>query len=520
MSYKPNIALVGAGAWGKNLARTFHGLKVLKVVCDPSEEVCQANKEKYPEIETSPSFTDLLSRKDIEAMVIATPAAEHYSMAREALLAGKHVYVEKPLALNEEQGRDLVAISQKVDRILFVGHILHYHPAILKIKEMIERGELGKLQYIYSNRLNLGKFRREENILWSFAPHDISVILSLVDENPSSVTAIGSTILHPHITDTTLTHLKFPCGVSAHIFVSWLHPFKEQKLIVIGDRKMVVFDDVARREEKLTVYPHNIRWQGQTPVPEKKEGVPIDLSRDWKEPLRVECQAFLDGIAGKKIITDGEEGIKVLQVLQQAQASLGSSQGESLPKDYFFHESSYVDQDCTIGKGTKIWHYSHILKGSRIGEKVNIGQNVVIGPNGRIGNNVKIQNNVSIYEGVVLEDDVFCGPSCVFTNVINPRSAIPRKHLFQPTLLKRGTTIGANATILCGNTIGKYSFVGAGSVVTGDIPDYALVQGNPAKRVGWICECGVKLNENGARPECGECGKQFVKKDDRVQPVS
>lgn len=520
MSKKLNLALIGAGHWGKNLARSLHRLGVLKVICDPSEEICRVKKEKYPEIEISTSFTETAARRDIEGVVIATPAAMHYSMVKDALLANKHVFVEKPLALTEKEGAELHELAVKLGKVLFVGHILHYHPAVIKINEMIGKGELGKIQYIYSNRLNLGKFRKEENILWSFAPHDVSVILLLVNEEPVSVKAVGSSILHPEITDTTLTHLKFPSGVSAHIFVSWLHPFKEQKLVVIGDRKMVVFDDTARREEKLIVYPHNILWRGNMPVPEKKEGVFIDLSIGWREPLMTECQAFLDGVQGKPVVTDGEEGIRVLKVLRRAQSSLGGLMRMESDQDYFVHESSYVDEGCSIGKGAKIWHYSHILKGSKIGDHASIGQNVVIGPNGVVGDNVKIQNNVSVYEGVVLEDDVFCGPSCVFTNVINPRSAVPRKNELKTTIVRKGTTIGANATIICGNVIGKFAFIGAGSVVAADVPDYALVLGNPAKTIGWMCECGERLEENAAGALCSVCGKSYFLHNNEIRPAS
>ncbi|MDR4499816.1 MAG: acetyltransferase [Candidatus Scalindua sp.] len=165
-------------------------------------------------------------------------------------------------------------------------------------------------------------------------------------------------------------------------------------------------------------------------------------------------------------------------------------------REFFVHESSYVDEGCEVGKGTSIWHFSHILKGSRIGENCKIGQNIVIGPNVTVGNNCKIQNNVSLYEGVTLEDEVFCGPSMVFTNVFNPRSAISRMNELRATLVKKGATIGANTTIVCGNTIGKYAFIGAGAVVTKNVPDYALITGNPGRIVGWVCMCGTKLGFN------------------------
>jgi UDP-2-acetamido-3-amino-2,3-dideoxy-glucuronate N-acetyltransferase len=178
--------------------------------------------------------------------------------------------------------------------------------------------------------------------------------------------------------------------------------------------------------------------------------------------------------------------------------------------NYFAHESSYVDDGAQIGKGTKIWHFSHVMPGAVIGERCNLGQNVVVMPGTKIGNNVKIQNNVSIYEGVELEDDVFCGPSCVFTNVTNPRSHVSRKSEYQRTLVKRGGTIGANATIVCGVTLGEYAFVGAGAVVTSDVPAYGLMVGVPARRVGWMCQCGERLRPGGPQATCARCGASYT----------
>jgi UDP-2-acetamido-3-amino-2,3-dideoxy-glucuronate N-acetyltransferase len=179
-------------------------------------------------------------------------------------------------------------------------------------------------------------------------------------------------------------------------------------------------------------------------------------------------------------------------------------------KPYFVHESSYIDEPATIGEGTKIWHFSHVLRNCTIGRKCNIGQNVVIGPNVTIGDDVKIQNNVSVYDGVTLEDHVFCGPSMVFTNVVNPRSEVIRKDEYRKTLVRRGVSIGANATIVCGITLGRYAFIGAGAVVTKDVPDFALVVGNPARRTGWMCRCGIKLKVEADRGVCSACGARYL----------
>jgi UDP-2-acetamido-3-amino-2,3-dideoxy-glucuronate N-acetyltransferase len=188
--------------------------------------------------------------------------------------------------------------------------------------------------------------------------------------------------------------------------------------------------------------------------------------------------------------------------------------------DFFVHESSYVDAGAVIGAGSKIWHFCHVMGGAVIGERCTLGQNVVVMPGTRLGNNVKVQNNVSIYEGVTLEDDVFCGPSCVFTNVTNPRSHLPRRHEFRPTLVRRGTSIGANATIVCGVTLGEYAFIGAGAVVTSDVPAYALMVGVPARRVGWICQCGERLQLRDRAAECSSCGASYREEQGALRVVA
>src|SRR5882672_5788128 len=438
-------------------------------------------------------------------------------MAKAALDAGKDVLVEKPLAVDVKQGEHLVRLAKANQRILMVGHILRYHPAILKLQKLIQDGALGKIDYVYSNRLNIGKIRTEENILWSFAPHDISVMLSLLNEMPSRVTCQGSAYLNRDVPDVTLSHFEFPSGVQAHIFVSWLHPIKEQRLVVIGSEKMAVFDDTA--EHKLVLYPHRVEWKNRVPTAVKAKGEIIDL--EDREPLRAECQHFLDCVEFRTSpVSDGAEGLRVLRVLDACQRALHNggialeafnSENEKQERPYFVHESAYVDDGAEIGAGTKIWHFSHIMKGARIGERSILGQNVNVDGGAVIGNNVKIQNNVSLYTGVIIEDDVFCGPSMVFTNVMNPRSHVNRKDEYQTTLVRRGASLGANCTVVCGTTIGRYAFVGAGSVVTRDIPDYALVYGNPARVRGWMCACGIGLEFDGGGAKCKACGAEYMK---------
>jgi predicted dehydrogenase/acetyltransferase-like isoleucine patch superfamily enzyme len=530
----PSLAVVGGGYWGKNLVRNFYNLNALKIVSDRSEAILAGLKDQFKGLDTCLALTDVLTRDDIEGVVIATPAETHFNIARESLLAGKHVYVEKPLVLEEAEGYELIDLAEKNQRVLMVGHLLQYHPIFVRLKEMAQAGELGRINYIYSNRLNLGKIRREENILWSFAPHDISMILSLAGEQPESLMTTGGNYLHKKIADVTTTHMAFPSGLQAHIFVSWLHPFKEQKLVVVGDKKMAVFDDTLQWEDKLLLYPHQINWKNNMPIPTKAEPERVDI--DQEEPLRQECQHFLDCITdGKKPLTDGEEGLRVLRILNASQASLNdngrlivlrsdpntdlsamSHELRAKTQGVSIHPTAVIDDKIAIGSGTKIWHFSHVLGGSKIGENCNIGQNVVIGPDVTIGGQCKIQNNVSIYKGVTLEDGVFCGPSMVFTNIYNPRAEIRKMDQVRATLVKKGATIGANSTIICGSTLGRYCFIGAGAVVNKTVPDHALVVGNPAKQIGWACECGERLSED---LECLACENQYKKSSDGLVAV-
>ena len=312
-----SVAVVGCGYWGKNLVRNFNQLGALALACDASGDRRRLAAEIAPGAEIMDNYTEALATP-VHGVVIATPAETHYVLARQALEAGKDVFVEKPLALTYEQGAELVRLAKQRERILMVGHVLEYHPGIVRLLELVRSGELGKVRYICSNRLSLGKVRREENILWSFAPHDIAIILRLMGAMPFQVVACGGSYVQPNIADVTVTHLLFDNGVRAHIHVLWLHPFKEQRLVVIGSRKMASFDDVAKQ---LVLYDQRVDLREGEPIPVKGDGEEVPFSSD--EPLRLECQAFLSAIETRRPpLTDGASGLRVLKVLQAAQRSL------------------------------------------------------------------------------------------------------------------------------------------------------------------------------------------------------
>lgn len=325
MNLSKKIAVVGAGYWGKNLVRNFSELGVLVAVCDSDPDVLRSIHEQYPQIKTCTNFTDVLRDKHIDAVALATPAVSHYQLARLAIEHDKDVFVEKPLALSLQEAKSLSELVESRKAILMVDHLLQYHPAFIKLKEMVDAGRLGKLQYLYSNRLNIGRLRTEENILWSFAPHDISVILALVGKFPQKIKVFGEAYLQDHIFDTTMTDLDFGDKLKAHIYVSWLHPFKEQKLVVIGNYGMAVFND-SSPDEKLTFYPHKIEWIKQKPVASKAQKEVIPLER--YEPLQEACRHFLKCVTErKKPRTDAREALDVLKILHEAQRKLDEENG-------------------------------------------------------------------------------------------------------------------------------------------------------------------------------------------------
>ena len=315
-----SVALVGCGYWGKNIARNLHQLGCLGWVVDANPKTLEGVKAAYPGVRTSRTLARVLQDGKVKAVALASPAALHYEMAAAALRAGKDVFVEKPLALRVAEAEELVELARRKKRVLMVGHILQYHPAILKLRQLVAEGELGELHYVYSNRANLGKVRQEENILWSFAPHDIDVILLLMDALPEWASTSGQSYLQHDVADVTMTCLGFPGKARAHIFVSWLHPLKEQKLVVIGSRKMAIFDDVVK-EGKLRLFDKGIEMKDGRPV--VRQISESTLFFPEAEPLREELSHFLDCVRSRRAPrTGGENGVRVLRVLDACQRSL------------------------------------------------------------------------------------------------------------------------------------------------------------------------------------------------------
>lgn len=317
------VAQIGCGYWGKNLVRNFAEIGALAAVSDGNEETAGKMAQDYavPAL----SWSEILANGEIDAVGLATPAPSHAAMALEAIAAGKHVFVEKPLALNPADAERVVRAAKEAGRTLMVGHLLQYHPIFVRAKQLVGEGAVGKVNYVYSNRMSLGKFRTEENVLWSFAPHDLSMLLAVVDEEPALVTAQGAAFVTSGIADWVTLQLAFPSGTRGHIQVSWASPYKEQRFVVIGSEGMLVFDDSeAEWTRKLAYYRHRIDLSGPVPVPVKADPDFIEVERG--EPLKSECRHFVESIqSGKAPISDGAEGLRVLRVLERAEAALSAS---------------------------------------------------------------------------------------------------------------------------------------------------------------------------------------------------
>ncbi len=502
MSPMCKIAVIGAGQWGKNYVKNLYDMGILAAIVDPSEAVRHNFSVLYPEINITGDYLSVLNDPQITHVVIATPAPTHYTLAKEFLLAGKDVLLEKPMTLKTAHAVELHQLAARCERILMVGHVLLYKPAIQKIIQYVKQRKIGAVQSITMQRIKMGKLRNQENVLWSFAPHDIAVLLALVDSQVKHIHAHGHAMVQPNIEDDVYLHIEFVNGVQAHLHVSWLSPEDHRGLMIVGDKGMLVYNE---NENSLKVYNKSV----DSDLNIQDNGIE-QMQFAECNILKKQIMHFIQCTENRSTpVTDSQSGVAVTKLLVDASSCL---QKEHAPKDFFAHPSAYVDDPIQIGAGTQIWHNSHIMAGAVIGEQCKIGQNVFIAGGAKIGDNVKIQNNVSVYQGVILENDVFCGPSMVFTNVRTPRSGYPRntEEDYLTTLVKQGASIGANATIRCGVVIGKHALIGAGAVITKDVPDHAVVYGNPAQVHGWICKCGEVISKiKDHTVKCDACGTDF-----------
>jgi UDP-2-acetamido-3-amino-2,3-dideoxy-glucuronate N-acetyltransferase len=317
----PRTVVVGAGYWGRNLIRSLAELGAFHGIIDSKPATAAELAERHGG--RAYLWEEMLADPAVAALAIATPPVSHFSLAREALLAGKHVLVEKPLALKLADAEELAALARSVGRRLMVGHQLQYHPAYRELSRLVRDGALGRIHHIAASRLNFGKICQQEDALWALAPHDLSMILGLLGEEPSDVAASGHSFLQDGISDVVHVALRFPAGATADIRVSWAHPFKEQRLAVVGEAMMAVFDDVAPWAEKLVLYRHRLDWSQGAPAAERARGEPVALQPC--EPLKEECRHFLQAIVDERDpLTDAAEGVRVLRVLERASRSLAA----------------------------------------------------------------------------------------------------------------------------------------------------------------------------------------------------
>lgn len=326
------VAVVGCGYWGKNLVRNFHQLGALSLVCTRSENGKRVARETASGVEIVADFSDALRRNDLTGIVLATPAETHFELTMKALEAEKDVFVEKPMAPHVREAREMTDFAAVQDRILMVGHILEYHPAVSALKQLLVEKAFGTVRHLSSTRLNLGKIRSEENVLWSFAPHDVTLLLRLAGSLPEEVSCCGSTGLTDGVPDAVTAFFRFPDGLTARITVDWLFPVKERRLVVAGEKGMAVFDDVA--EKKLVVYRHRIEKEPAGLVGRAGEAEVIDLPA--REPLRGECEHFLECVATRRRpISDGESAVAILRVLDACQRSMDANgRPVTLAKDF------------------------------------------------------------------------------------------------------------------------------------------------------------------------------------------
>lgn len=487
-----NVAIIGCGYWGTNLIRVFSQLEQarLHTCCDIDESKLKKIKLTYPSVNVISDYQSVFNNPEINAIVIATQVFSHYNLAKLALLANKHVLIEKPMTATSKESQELIELARQQNKILMVDHTFEYEPAIRKIRKIIESGELGDIYYINANWLNLGKLQPDVNVVFDLAPHVFSIINHVTNKEPLSVKANGEVYVNNNsnkLEEMANLTIKYPDKIIANVNVSWLEPYKTRKMVIVGSKKMLVFD-LLQPQEQIKIFDNGVDIDKVENKISYRSGGVYSPNITPIEPLKELSTHFLSCIQeNKKPLTSGENGLAVVKLLESVAKSLKNNGIEV--------ELNKIDSpNVNIGQNVKIFQpLLTNLYGCAIGENTKIGAFVEIQKNATIGKNCKISSHSFICEGVTIEDDVFIGHGVKFINDKYPRATAngnlqtEKDWVVVPTIIKKGASIGTNSTILCGLTIGENAIVGAGSVVTKDVPANSIVYGNPAK---------LKLNNN------------------------
>ena len=496
------IGLIGFGYWGPNLARNFASLPgaELKAICDADGARREQARRNFPQALVTGRAEDITDSPDIDAVLICTPVSTHYPLGKLALTAGKHVLIEKPLTQDSIEAEELLALARAKNLVLAVDHTFLFTGAVQKIKELVDSGELGRLYYLDSVRVNLGLFQPDVNVLYDLAPHDLSIACHLLNQDPIWVRAMGAS--HACVSQENLVylHLEFPNGVVAHFHLSWLAPVKIRRTLIGGDRKMVVYDDLEATE-KVKIYDKGIVT---TPSQEALHKIQVDYrTGDMVAPkllhleaLKVEAEHFVDCVEnGTRPLAAGEDGLRVVKILEAAQKSLPEPGGKGAivmagPDAPYLK----IAPDVKMGKNVRLGGFVN-LYGCTIGDDCMLGTFVEIQKDVVIGERVKVQSHTFVCSGVTIEDEAFIGHGVMFINDKWPRSTTKDGQTKTdddwkclPTKVGRRAAIGSNATILGGVSIGEEALVGAGSLVASDVPPKAVVAGNPARVLRYLTE--------------------------------
>ena len=519
------VAVVGLGARGLASAELVRDVFALGALCDADPGVLVDTGRGFEGVRLESDYLRLLSSADVAAIVLCTPPPTWDGMVEAALQAGKDVYVDGPLVLPLARGQALVERAQAQRRLLMAGPVLRFAPVVEALLRVVRAGELGTVRYVHAHHYKAApdpaSAGAEEVADAGLSVVQAQLLLDLLDAPPTRVQTRGTTWRSARLPDVTETLLEVRDGPRVLLHASHVAPFGPGggfELTVLGET------GAARlwRDDQDRLH---VAFQGEAAVdaPPPSSG---------HEARAASLNHFLDSVRSRRPSLQGPDALLALwRLLAAAQRSLDEGVAVELAAPapaigqggpgVFLHPTVQIDGPCDIGAGTKVWHFSKLLGPLTIGRDCSFGQNVVIERHVIIGNNVKVQNNVSLYSGVILEDDVFCGPSMVFTNIGTPRSHYPRKGQYATTRVHRGASIGANATVICGHTLGQYCFVGAGAVVTRDVPDYALVYGNPARVMGFACYCGARLPFGiglleGQEGGCADCGRRYAREGHQV----